>query len=50
MVSGVLVEAGMTLRYTVMFYKAVVQAVLLYRSKRWSITDTMMKLMEGFHH
>ena len=31
-------------------YKAVVQAVLLYRSEIWVIIDMMMTVMEGFHH
>ena len=33
-----------------MMYKAVVQAVLLYRRKIWVVMDTMMTVIEGFHH
>ena len=33
-----------------MFYKVVVQAVLMYRSEIWVIMDTMMKVLEGFQH
>ena len=27
-----------------------VQAVILYRSKIWVVTDEMMMVLEGFHH
>jgi len=33
-----------------MFYKAVVQLVLLYGSEMWFVTLTMLKALEGFHH
>ena len=33
-----------------MIYKEVVQTVLQYRSKSWVITDSMMKVLELFHH
>ena len=33
-----------------MMYKAVVQAVLLYGSEIWVVTDVMMTVLEGFHH
>ena len=32
-----------------MFYKAVVQAVLLYGSETWALTETAMRVLEGFH-
>ncbi len=32
-----------------MFYKATVQAVLLYRSETWSLSPSSMKRLEGFH-
>ncbi len=32
-----------------MFYKATVQAVLLYRSETWSLSPSSMKHLEGFH-
>ena len=33
-----------------MFYKAVVQAVLLYGSETWSLSASSMKSLEGFHY
>ena len=38
MVLGVLVKAAVTVQAREMFYKSVVQAVLLYRSDIWVIT------------
>jgi hypothetical protein len=32
-----------------MFYKATVQAVLLYGSETWSLSPLSMKCLEGFH-
>ncbi len=32
-----------------MFYKAVVQSVLLYGSKTWNLTKTVLARLEGFH-
>ena len=49
MVPGVLYKAGETVRDS-FFYKSVVQAFLMYRRKIWVITDSMLKVMEGFHH
>eukprot|EP00957_Ditylum_brightwellii_P181368 13815834-Ditylum_brightwellii.AAC.1 len=31
------------------FYRATVQAVLLYGSESWNITLTAMRMLEGFH-
>ncbi len=31
------------------FYKAVVQAVLLYGSKTWNLTKAVLARLEGFH-
>ena len=31
------------------FYKAVKQSVLLYRSKTWTLTETVLARLEGFH-
>ena len=33
-----------------MFYKAVVQSVLLYGCETWVITSQVLKALEGFHH
>jgi hypothetical protein len=32
-----------------MFYKATVQAVLLYGSETWNLSPTRVKQLEGFH-
>ena len=32
-----------------MFYKATIQAVLLFGSETWTLTPTAMKQLEGFH-
>jgi hypothetical protein len=32
------------------FYKAMVQAILLYRCEMWVLTLTMLKALTGFHH
>jgi hypothetical protein len=32
-----------------MFYKATVQAVLLYGSETWNLSPTSVKRLEGFH-
>ena len=47
---GVLVKSVETVRARVMFYKAVLQAVLLYGSDRWVITYSIIKVMERFYH
>jgi hypothetical protein len=36
-------------RIAAKFYKAVVQAVLLYRSKTWNLTNSALARLEGFH-
>jgi hypothetical protein len=33
-----------------MFYKAVVQSVLLYGCETWVITSNMLSVLESFHH
>jgi hypothetical protein len=32
------------------FYKAVCQAVLLYGCETWTVTKSMLRVLEGFHH
>ena len=39
-----------TEKYGSMMYKAVVRTVLLYRSRSWVVTESMLKVLEGFHH
>ena len=45
-----MVKAGETLQARGFFYKSGVQAFLIYRSDSWAIMDSMMKVLEGFHH
>ena len=50
MVSKVLDKEGASMRCRGLFYKAVVQSVLLYGCETWVVTDSMVKVLEGFHH
>ena len=50
MVSRVLRREGLRPRVAAMFYKAVVQSVLLFGSETWSITPQMLRALTGFHH
>ena len=50
MVSRVLRREGASPRVSGMFYKAVVQSVLLFGSETWVVSDAMRKALEGFHH
>jgi hypothetical protein len=36
-------------RIAAKFYRKVVQVVLLYRSKRWNLTNLVLARLEGFH-
>jgi len=49
-VSRVLTREGADPRVCGMFYKAVVQSVLLYGCETWVITPQVLKVLEGFHH
>jgi len=48
-ISRVLRAENASPRVCGMFYKATVQAVLLFGSETWNITPTMMKRLDGFH-
>jgi hypothetical protein len=48
-VSCVLRAENATPKTCGMFYKATVQAVLLYGSETWSLSPSSMKCLEGFH-
>ena len=48
-ISRVLRADNATPRVTGMFYKAMVQAVLLFGSETWNLTETALKQLEGFH-
>ena len=49
-VSKVLKADGAPRKARAMFYKAVVQTVLLFGSETWVLTTPMKKLLDGFHH
>ena len=49
-VSRVLTQEGADSRVCGMFYKAVVQSILLYGCKTWFITSQVLSVLEGFHH
>jgi hypothetical protein len=50
MISRVLERDGASPKAMGMFYKAVVQAVLLYGCETWTLTHPMIKALESFHH
>ena len=45
MLAKVLVKTRAQIEYQVVMYEAVVQAVRLYGSERWVVTDTMMMVL-----
>ena len=49
MVLRVMEKSGATVQAGGVFYKAVVQVVLIYRSEIWVTTDSIMRVLEGFH-
>ena len=49
-VARILSREGATTSTMAYFYKAVVQAVLLYGSETWVLTQKMWKAIEGFHN
>jgi hypothetical protein len=48
-VGQVLRSKNTTRRVAAKFYKAVVQAVLLYGSKTWNLMKAVLARLEGFH-
>jgi hypothetical protein len=48
-ISRILREDSVPPRVAGMFYKAVVQAVLLYGSESWVLTPASLRILEGFH-
>ena len=48
--SRVLEKTGASARAGGMFHKVVVQTVLLHGCETWTITDSVIKVLEGFHH
>jgi phage FluMu protein Com len=49
MFSRLLTGENMSPRVCGMFYRAVIQSVLLFGSESWVLTDTAMRVLEGFH-
>jgi hypothetical protein len=47
---AILCRDGARPRVSAMFYKAVVQTVLLYGSETWCISGAMMSVLNGFHN
>ena len=50
MVRRVLTREGATPAISGMFYKAIVQSILLYGCETWTITPAMLSALRGFHH
>lgn len=50
MISRILTREGAQPAVSAMFYKAIVQTVLLYGSETWTTTQSMLKILNGFHH
>jgi hypothetical protein len=48
-ISCILARDGATPRVSGMFYKAVVQSILLFGSETWVMTNPMLKALESFH-
>jgi hypothetical protein len=48
-ISWVLIQDGATPRISAMFYKVVVQSVLLYGSEYWVLSPKMLSKLEGFN-
>lgn len=50
LISRPLVRTGVEPRVVGMFYKAITQAVLLYGSETWVVTNPMLTALNSFHH
>jgi len=49
-ISRVLAREGADPGVSAMFYKAVVQSVLLYGCETWVVTPAVLRVLSGFHH
>ena len=49
-VSRILTCEGATPKVSAMFYKAVVQSVLLFSCETWVESDVIARSLDGFHH
>ena len=50
LISRPLIRTGVAPQVVGLFYKAIVQAVLLYASETWTTTPQMLRLLTSFHH
>ena len=50
MIVWVLEKDGASVRARGLFYKTIAMAVLLYGCETWTVTDSMLTVLEGFHH
>ena len=48
-ISDIFQRKNMSPKVCRMFFKATIQAVLLYGSKSWNLTKVLMRRFEGFH-
>jgi hypothetical protein len=49
-ISRVLARESASPRVSALFYKAVIQTVLLYGSETWVISGKILQLLTSFHH
>ena len=42
-------QEGKDSRVSALFYREVIQAILLFRSESWALLDATIKVMEGSH-
>lgn len=50
LVSRILEKEGASVRARGMFYKSIVQSILLFGSETWTVTGAMLKVLDSFHH
>jgi hypothetical protein len=50
MIARPLLRTGVAPKVVVMFYKAIVQAVLLYACETWVVTPKILKALQAFHN
>ena len=50
MLARILDKDGATFFAKGMFYRSVIQSVLLYGVETWTVTPAMMRVLESFHH
>jgi hypothetical protein len=50
MIVHVLDKEGASPRAKGLFYELIVQSVLLYSCETWTLTETMIQVLNGFHH